>query len=232
MARSAVVELAAAGSACPYHHVFISSGSNSDITDSCPTGTSASAERFWKPDDVDHRNAPRMHYVDNTGSDLATSQTSERSEVTDDQAQQGRAANTAPSGDADADPAEQMQMQERHDAGICKPCMFFARSSQCINGDKCVWCHLVHKKPKARLGKIQRDRFIRFAEHLVAEMKVTPADQHAELARGVFDNGHVFLQNALKRRLDTAAFLRLEAEFAHLQPRSGETASSSTKFSL
>lgn len=124
-------------------------------------------------------------------------------------------------------------MQERHDRGECKPCMFFLRRGGCISGAMCSYCHICSEARqtstcpethKTRCGALQRDRYNRMADQVVAKLEVTPGEEHNKFAEAIRKSGHEFLKAAMRRRF---------GGFAEQQvSNAGGPARASTKCSL
>lgn len=86
------------------------------------------------------------------------------------------------------------QVNRLHAQGECQPCSFFMKNSGCINGDLCRHCHLCKRKPKPRLGKNQRLRYMRMADGIVENLKATDEPTPAT------DSFHPFLTGLLRKR--------------------------------
>ncbi|CAK0905979.1 unnamed protein product, partial [Prorocentrum cordatum] len=49
--------------------------------------------------------------------------------------------------------------EQRHAAGVCRPCVYFRTGSGCSNGSGCGFCHLPHAaKRRARPSKAVREQ--------------------------------------------------------------------------
>lgn len=122
----------------------------------------------------------------------------------------------APAAPAEPASINAVRVSELHEKGECKPCSFFLKKAGCINGDNCTYCHLCQKKPKARLGKVQRHRYNRMADSILEKLKQTPPEEHCKLIKPVVESGHNFLRGALRRRgVNLAEFGLAEEEEAN-----------------
>jgi len=56
----------------------------------------------------------------------------------------------------------------KHEAGLCKPCVFFPSEIGCSNGITCLFCHITHARAQRRLCKSKRERYKKLIESQVA----------------------------------------------------------------
>mmetsp|Transcript_87932 Transcript_87932/g.283929 ORF Transcript_87932/g.283929 Transcript_87932/m.283929 type:complete len:110 (+) Transcript_87932:593-922(+) len=56
----------------------------------------------------------------------------------------------------------------KHEAGLCKPCVFFPSVIGCSNGITCLFCHITHARAQRRLCKNKRERYKKLIESQVA----------------------------------------------------------------
>jgi len=62
-----------------------------------------------------------------------------------------------------------------HKVGSCKPCLFMHTTSGCPNGAFCDFCHLIHRKEKARPCKGKRDRCKKLLQRMQHEEGIETA---------------------------------------------------------
>eukprot|EP00444_Apocalathium_aciculiferum_P056640 CAMPEP_0183602826 /NCGR_PEP_ID=MMETSP0371-20130417/181140_1 /TAXON_ID=268820 /ORGANISM="Peridinium aciculiferum, Strain PAER-2" /LENGTH=442 /DNA_ID=CAMNT_0025814923 /DNA_START=9 /DNA_END=1337 /DNA_ORIENTATION=- len=56
----------------------------------------------------------------------------------------------------------------KHEAGLCKPCVFFPSEIGCSKGITCLYCHMTHTRALRRLCRSKRERYKRLIESQLA----------------------------------------------------------------
>jgi len=99
------------------------------------------------------------------GSGLLSARATPTSNASSDEAQLEELRSMVPL-DAEGKPTSIGSM--KHEAGLCKPCVFFPSVIGCSNGITCLFCHITHARAQRRLCKNKRERYKKLIESQVA----------------------------------------------------------------
>mmetsp|Transcript_87938 Transcript_87938/g.283951 ORF Transcript_87938/g.283951 Transcript_87938/m.283951 type:complete len:285 (+) Transcript_87938:60-914(+) len=99
------------------------------------------------------------------GSGLSSARATPTSNASSDEAQLEELRSMVPL-DAEGKPTSIGTM--KHEAGLCKPCVFFPSEIGCSNGITCLFCHITHARAQRRLCKNKRERYKKLIESQVA----------------------------------------------------------------
>mmetsp|Transcript_16203 Transcript_16203/g.45008 ORF Transcript_16203/g.45008 Transcript_16203/m.45008 type:complete len:290 (-) Transcript_16203:101-970(-) len=99
------------------------------------------------------------------GSGLLPARATPTSNASSDEAQLEKLRSMVPL-DAEGKPTSIGSM--KHEAGLCKPCVFFPSVIGCSNGITCLFCHITHARAQRRQCKNKRERYKKLIESQVA----------------------------------------------------------------
>mmetsp|Transcript_41547 Transcript_41547/g.131501 ORF Transcript_41547/g.131501 Transcript_41547/m.131501 type:complete len:237 (+) Transcript_41547:138-848(+) len=99
------------------------------------------------------------------GSGLLSARATPTSNASSDEAQLEELRSMVPL-DAEGKPTSIGTM--KHEAGLCKPCVFFPSVIGCSNGITCLFCHITHARAQRRQCKNKRERYKKLIDSQVA----------------------------------------------------------------